>query len=298
MSDGTDPHGLLVVDKPTGPTSHDIVAQARRIYGTRRVGHTGTLDPLATGVLLLLFGEATKLSQLLTSHDKHYLARVKFGYATDTDDCLGKPITSIGPLPVALSQTAIEGAIEMERHRTKQIPPRFSAIKQNGQPLHKQARQGLDFERQERDVTVHQLQVVEVGPDFIELQLHCSKGYYVRALARDLGETIGCPAHLEALRRVQSGRFCLNDAVHWPPGEPVPLTSVVDAVRQTMPCVELTSTGVEFAKTGKALRAEHFMGQLPAPSPRELAWLSGDQVIAIGHWHDADTLRVVRGFNL
>lgn len=140
-----DVHGVLVVDKPPGPTSHDVVAQARKLYGTRRVGHTGTLDPLATGLLVLLFGEATKLSAAFCSSDKLYHARVVFGYSTDTDDALGNPVQYASIIPNLLASERLAIALNAERERTLQIPPRFSAIRINGERLYHAARKILKW---------------------------------------------------------------------------------------------------------------------------------------------------------
>src|ERR1700690_4457995 len=212
----SDVHGVLVVDKPHGPTSHDVVAQARKVYGTRKVGHTGTLDPMATGVLVLLFGEATKLSNALCATKKLYQARIVFGYSTDTDDALGNAVVRASNVPKLRESESLSAALRNEHERTYQIPPRFSAISKNGQRMYKAARKNIEVLRDPRPVCVHDLRVVEIGEKYLDIEILTSKGYYVRSLARDLGDALNCPAHLGALRRVGTGPFGINLAVAWP----------------------------------------------------------------------------------
>lgn len=299
MQDHDTLHGLLVVDKPQGPTSHDIVAQARRLLRTRRIGHTGTLDPMATGVLVLLVGEATKLSSVLGSDEKAYRARVQFGFSTDTDDAMGSPLVTVPVQEYLLCQENVESALRDERTRTQQTPPVFSAIKESGQPLYKKARLGLPVSVDPRPVTVKSLELLAVGANYVDLELQCSKGYYVRSLARDLGNALGCPAHLSALRRISAGRFTLDQAIHWPTAIAPPLMSLVDAARATLHCFELTDAGAQKARLGQELSAEHFT---PSNSPNgvisnSMAWLHRHQLVALGRWKDSLTLRVERGFN-
>jgi tRNA pseudouridine55 synthase len=237
------PHGVLVVDKIRGPTSHDVVSRVRRLLGTSRVGHAGTLDPMATGVLVVLVGEATKLSPYLTAHDKRYFATVSLGAGTDTLDAEGA-ITARAAVPAALASelerlTAVDraalddaslateaptlaAALVAERGRTEQIPPAYSAIQLDGQRSHDRARRGESVDLPPRPVGVLSLRVVEVrlgeptAPELdIELSVH--KGYYVRSFARDLGERLGVPAHLSSLRRLSSGPFHIDEAVELEP---------------------------------------------------------------------------------
>src|SRR5262245_57285998 len=184
------PDGLLVVDKPKGPTSHDIVARARRLFSTRAVGHAGTLDPMATGVLVLLFGEALKLSAYLTLEEKTYVAKVSFGSTTDTLDADGK-VTSSEPLaPSTLDAERVEVALEAERARTSQVPPAVSSIKVGGERAHRLARRGETPSLEPRPVRVQRLSLLARNEDSLELEVTASKGYYVRSLARDLGEAL------------------------------------------------------------------------------------------------------------
>lgn len=297
MSTYSDVHGVLVVDKPPGPTSHDVVAQARRVYGTRRVGHTGTLDPMATGVLVLLFGEATKLSNALCATEKCYRARIVFGYSTDSDDALGNPIAEATRIPNLHDNESLNAALQNERDRTQQIPPRFSAISKNGQRLYKAARSNIEVQRDPRPVRVHDLRVIDIGENHLDIELLSSKGYYVRALARDIGNALDCPAHLGALRRISAGPFRINSAVAWPPLAVHPLIPAVEAVRLAIPSFQLTEDGVHRARCGQPLSRSDFL-QLPIHTGdmNPMAWLFGEQLIALGQWRDDETLRVARGF--
>ena len=233
-----DVHGVLVIDKPPGPTSHDVVSQARKLYGTRKVGHAGTLDPMATGVLVLLFGEATKLSAEFCSTEKLYHARIIFGYATDTDDAQGNPIRTAPIIPNLLESPMLAEALRAERKRTLQIPPLFSAIRKDGQRLYHAARRGIDVEREPRSVKVHNLRVLDGGHGYLDIEVLSSKGYYVRALARDLGDALDCPAHLGSLRRMQVGTIGINMAAKWPSNVALPLMTLIEAVSLSVPLFE------------------------------------------------------------
>jgi tRNA pseudouridine55 synthase len=296
-------HGVLVVNKPTGPTSHDIVAQARKLFGTRRVGHAGTLDPLASGVLLVLFGEATKLAPYLTADDKRYRAVVAFGTATDSGDAAGTITETAELKPGWLTVDSFGGAVATERVRTAQVPPVFSAIKVDGQRSHRLARRGEAPELPARPVAVQSLDVVQLAPDRAVLELCVSKGYYVRSLARDLGITLGVPAHLAALERSASGRFTLDEACSWPQTTPPPLLSVVEAATRALPSVELTPSGFDKARKGQRLDREDFaksLGVSPVelpPAAEAAAWLFEEQLIAIGGPQD-EHFAVRRGFTV
>lgn len=201
-------HGLLLIDKPQGLTSHDVVRQVRRIYSTRKVGHAGTLDPLATGVLVVAVGDATKILQFLFIDAKSYRATLKLGITTDTFDAHGR-ILSEQPVP-PLDVNSVDRLCAAFRGTIKQQPPMFSALKRDGVPLYKLARQGISVERDSREITIERLNVITVDSPFVIIDVDCSKGTYVRSLVHDLGETIGCGAHLTALRRWRSGRFTVD----------------------------------------------------------------------------------------
>jgi tRNA pseudouridine55 synthase len=286
------PSGVLVVDKPTGKTSHDIVAEARRHFKTRAVGHAGTLDPMASGVLLLLFGEATKLSGYLTADDKRYRARVSFGRSTDTLDAEGATTDEALLNPGWLDPATLEAALAAERSRREQVPPAFSAIKVDGERAHRLSRQGKPPELPPRDVVVQELVAEAFDDSGATLVLSVSKGYFVRSLARDLSASLGVPGHLTALRRLASGRFTLEEAVAWPPVEPRWLT-LAEAASRCLPPLELSPAAVVRARQGKALSEADFLSQPPAGLA---AWLAGAALIAIGQRAEDGLFRVVRGF--
>jgi len=195
--------GLLVVDKPAGPTSHDVVARMRRALREKRIGHTGTLDPMATGVLLLVLGKATRLAQFLSGSAKSYEATVRFGFATDTADAQGRPL---GPPSSVASPTveAIDAALNAFRGTFMQQPPAFSAKKIDGQRSYKLAREAANTLPAPVSVTAHRIQIVGAEADTVALRVDCSAGFYIRSLAHDLGERLGVGAHLVALRRTHS----------------------------------------------------------------------------------------------
>jgi tRNA pseudouridine55 synthase len=200
--------GLLLVDKPAGITSHTAVDRARRILGTRRIGHAGTLDPFATGLLILLVGKATRLLPFLDAEPKVYRATIRFGLRTTTDDLTGQPMQASR----APERAVVDRAIATLTGHLLQRPPAFSAKRVAGQRAYKAARRGAPLMLEPVGVTVHQWRVIGWQDDDLDVEIHCSGGTYVRALARDLGEAAGSAAHLVALRRLGSGRFSVEDA--------------------------------------------------------------------------------------
>lgn len=203
--------GALVVDKPAGLTSHDVVAAVRRRLGGAKIGHTGTLDPMATGVLTLLVGRATRLAQFMASATKSYDARVRFGWATTTYDALGEAVGDVVDAPV--DAAALERALDAFRGTFAQRPPAFSAKKVDGHRAYDLARADKAPELAPVEVTVHHLAVLAVDGGTADLRLTCSAGFYVRSLAHDLGRAVGTGAVLEALRRTRSGGFAVDAAV-------------------------------------------------------------------------------------
>lgn len=206
--------GLLNIDKPAGITSHDVVARVRRVTGVRRVGHAGTLDPIATGVLLVGVGQATRLLEYLVGQPKTYEARLRLGQATNTYDTEGeitaeRPFSHITSTQIATHLTPFRGQIEQQ-------PPIYSAIKKDGQPLYKLARQGIEVDVPLRQVTIYALEMLAFAAPFVDLRVTCSAGTYIRSLAHDLGETLGCGAHLTGLRRTAIGDFGIETAVSLP----------------------------------------------------------------------------------
>ena len=289
--------GILVVDKPGKATSHDVVAQARRVFGTREVGHAGTLDPMATGVLLLLFGEATKLSQFLTRDRKRYRATVWLGRATDTLDAYGRTTEEVAVAPEQLSDALIHAALDTERARRLQVPPTVSAIKVDGRRSYALARAGNAPDRPEREIHVQELLLLGRSEQELVLEVEASKGYYVRALARDLGASLGLPAHLSALRRLASGRFELSDAAPWPLDPTLPLLPTAEAARRALPTAILNGNGERRARLGQALEPGDFGEPAQVQLLETVAWFaSSGELIALGEERNPGEFRVVRGF--
>jgi len=204
-------NGLLIVDKPSGITSHDVVAIVRRVTAERSVGHLGTLDPMATGVLPLLLGKYTRLAQFFSDADKRYTGAIRFGFATDTFDAEGTPASTSKPLTLTLDelrQLAAQFHGELD-----QMPPVFSAKKINGVPAHKLARAGKDVPVKPARITIHSLTLDSLENDTARFSMHVSSGGYVRSVAHELGQLAGCGAHLASLRRTQAGAFTLAQAI-------------------------------------------------------------------------------------
>jgi tRNA pseudouridine55 synthase len=206
--------GILILDKPAGMTSNRALQQVKFLYGAAKAGHTGSLDPMATGVLPICFGEATKLSQYLLDADKIYESVFRLGISTETGDAEGEERARHDASGVTLQ--AIEALLPRFRGAIKQVPSMYSAIKHNGQPLYKLAREGITVEREPRDVFIHRFDIEDFQPGEVaqlRVLIHCSKGTYVRSLAEDLGEALGCGAHVSALRRTAAGPFELGQSV-------------------------------------------------------------------------------------
>jgi len=299
-------HGVLVVDKPAGRTSHDVVARARRALGTRSVGHAGTLDPMATGVLVLAVGEGTKLVQYLTAQDKEYEAALRLGVATDSLDADGE-VTETRALPEDLSLEKLRDAARRFLGEHDQRAPVVSAIKVKGRALHRRVRAGEKVEAPVRRVVLHAIEVHRFAPPDAELRVLCGKGFYVRALARDLAEAVGTVGHLTRLRRTRSGASTLDDAVAWETLEAAAggdataadgLRRAVVGLRQAWggaPVAELTDAGAEHARHGRPAPLE----ELSAP-PGDLdpattvALLHGGRLLALAR-PEGDRLRIARG---
>jgi tRNA pseudouridine55 synthase len=203
--------GALVVDKPVGMTSHDVVQVIRNGTGLRRAGHTGTLDPRASGVLVILVGPAVRLSEYVSASDKRYQAIIRLGGTTDTFDADGKFTPSTDPSNITEAQ--FEEALQTFVGEIEQTPPPYSAVKVQGRKAYEMARKGEEVDLEPRKITVHHLEVLEWTPPEVVIDVHCSSGTYVRSLANDLGKKLGCGAYLVGLRRTKSGRFTLRDSV-------------------------------------------------------------------------------------
>ncbi|MBI5293847.1 MAG: tRNA pseudouridine(55) synthase TruB [Chloroflexi bacterium] len=203
--------GVLVVDKPVGMTSHDVVQVIRNGTSLRRAGHTGTLDPRASGVLVILVGPAVRLSEYVSASDKRYQAIIRLGSTTDTFDADGRFTRS--NVPVNVTEAQFEEVLKSFIGEIEQTPPPYSAVKVQGRKAYEMARQGEEVDLTPRKIQVHHLEVLEWAPPEVVVDVHCSSGTYVRSLANDLGEKLGCGAYLVGLRRTKSGRFSLRDAV-------------------------------------------------------------------------------------
>jgi tRNA pseudouridine55 synthase len=252
-------NGVLVVDKPQGPTSHDVVAEARRALQTRRIGHTGTLDPLATGVLPLVVGQATRLSQFLTGASKGYQATIRLGVATDTYDAEGTPTRTTPFEQVArISDSALADALEPFRGTFDQTPPPYSAKKIAGVRAYALARRQLEVRTEPVRITVSVLETVERRGDVVRLRIEASAGFYVRSLAHDLGERLGCGAHLDELRRYRSGPFTLDEALtidelREGPDAAAGYLVPMERLLEDLPVVDLSDSGTIRARHGNAL---------------------------------------------
>jgi tRNA pseudouridine55 synthase len=211
MKENRELEGVLLIDKPCGLTSHDVVDKVRRKLKMKRIGHAGTLDPMATGLLIMLVGKATKLSQYLMSLDKTYEGTIKLGESTNTYDGEGEVMTKRSVPSLTLEEVA--AVVSSYLGDQYQKPPMFSAVKINGQPLYKMARQGKEVEREPRFIRISRFDVVRFDSPEVDFSLDCTKGTYVRSLANDIGEKIGCGGYLSGLRRIASDKFNLNDAI-------------------------------------------------------------------------------------
>ena len=240
--------GVLLLDKADGMTSNSALQGARRLFSAAKAGHTGTLDPLATGLLPLCFGEATKFSADLLDADKTYEAELLFGVVTDTGDAQG---TVVATHPVCFSRADLDVARQGFLGQISQIPPMYSALKRDGKPLYQLARQGIEVERQARLVTIKELELLAFAGERCRLRVACSKGTYIRTLAEDLGRVLGCGAHLTALRRVAVGHLRVADAVtldqliELPEAQRASLLLPPDALLQTLPAIQLSDEAAQ-----------------------------------------------------
>ena len=203
-------NGIVIIDKPQGWTSQDVAARLRRVFNTRRIGHGGTLDPMATGVLPVFVGRATRGVEFFEHAEKIYETLLKPGITTDTEDITGTILTQ---RPVELTAEAVEAVLCQFRGEIMQVPPMYSALKVNGQKLYDLARKGVEVERKPRPITIHQLTLLAMEPEGIRLRIHCSKGTYIRTLCKDIGEALGCGGCMAQLRRISAGEYTIEEAV-------------------------------------------------------------------------------------
>lgn len=245
--------GILNLNKPQGMTSHDVVDRVRAVARQRRVGHAGTLDPMATGVLLVCLGRATRLAEYLMASPKIYRARIRLGTATDTYDAEGRVVEE---RPVRVDRQEVEAALERFRGRILQVPPMYSAIKHKGQPLYRLARQGITVEREPRPVEIYDLRLIRWEPPDLTVEVTCSPGTYIRSLAHDLGQALGCGAHLAGLVRLASGDFRLEDAIPLDELTPERLPEVLlppDAALRRFPAFHLDEGAARAVRSGRAI---------------------------------------------
>ncbi|AZZ94198.1 tRNA pseudouridine(55) synthase TruB [Hahella sp. KA22] len=294
--------GVLVVDKPQDWTSNAVLQKVKYALNAQKAGHTGALDPLATGVLPLCFGEATKFSQLLLDSDKEYVTCAYLGRTTTTSDAEGE-IISDSPVP-DLSISELENILEQFRGSLKQIPSMYSALKHKGTPLYKLARQGIEVEREARDIVIHELELLEYTQPYLRLRVLCSKGTYIRNLVEDIGEVIGCGAHVTELRRTRCGPFTLEDGVSFAPFEDESgrqvaaeeyqqrLLSVDSSVRQ-FPEILLDE-----ANTGSIIQGQTVKISPLSSEGRVRLYSYGRRFIGLGEVMSDGTLKPVRLLNV
>lgn len=246
-------NGIVIIDKPAGWTSQDVTARLRRVFGTRRIGHGGTLDPMATGVLPVFVGRATRGVEFFEHAEKTYETELLLGVATDTEDTTGTVLTR---REVSVTQEQLDGTLERFRGEIMQIPPMYSALKVNGQKLCDLARKGRQVERQPRPVTIHELTLLSREGDTLHLRVRCSKGTYIRTLCADIGEALGCGGCMQALRRTQAGEYTIAEAVPLQQlleaAEPETYLRDVDTMFRGYPGVKLTVNQEKRCRNGNA----------------------------------------------
>lgn len=269
--------GILLVDKPIGLTSHDVVSRARRVFSTKRVGHAGTLDPQATGLLVLAVGPATRFLQYLPLEPKEYLGTITFGVTTNSFDAEGE-ITDTQPVPANLEEL-IQEHLPKFRGGISQLPPMFSAVKKAGKPLYTYARKGEEVERAERRVVIDTYDIVKIDGPHVDVRIICSGGTYVRSLAHDLGQAVGCGAHLSALRRTRIGKFSVEEARVIDDFGPEDLWSLDQALPPT-PVVKLNEGQLRHIQHGQPARLRE------TPSYTHVALADPDgMVVGVGRVH-------------
>ena len=269
---GRDIHGVFLLDKPQGMSSNDIMQKVKRIFQANKAGHTGALDPLATGMLPICLGEATKFSQFLLDADKRYLVTAKLGERTDTSDAEGQIVET---REVKVKTPEILTALEQFRGDILQVPTMFSALKHNGKPLYEYARQGITVEREARPITIFELNFIEYNAPYLTLEVHCSKGTYIRTLVDDLGEVLGCGAHVTMLRRTAVADYPTEKMLDWNAlqalAEPQDLSSLdalllpMDTAVAKLPALTLNESqtqGIGFGQRIKFNNPNRLQGQV------------------------------------
>lgn len=252
--------GVLLLDKPAGLTSNAALQACKRALNACKAGHTGSLDPIATGLLPLCFGEATKVTQFLLDADKRYRAVFRLGQETTTYDGEGEVVAQA---PVTATAREVERALKRFEGRIEQVPPMYSAIKRGGEPLYKLARAGVEVPRESRPVEIYAIRMLSLADERLELEIDCSKGTYIRSLAHDLGEVLGCGAHVASLRRLTVGSLSVDDAISLDRFERLDeagrraALKGADIMVQDLPDVQLTPLAAHYLRQGQAVSARH-----------------------------------------
>lgn len=291
--------GILVIDKPAGLTSHDVVNSVRKIALTKKVGHAGTLDPFATGVLVVGFNQGTKALNFLKEDDKEYEATLRLGAETDTLDRDGR-IVKETPCPVVANED-MEKILASFMGKQSQLPPMFSAIKKDGVPLYRLARKGINVEVSPRDVEIYAITLLRLEMPYVSFRVRCSSGTYVRSLARDIGIKVGCGAYLESLRRLRSGRFS--------EGQAVPLAKLKEMGNEwhkaaiglrealSLPEVEIYPLKAEMIRSGRDFSVEGYVGaQYTVPSGMFMLTCN-KELVAVAEEGEGGKLHIIRVFN-
>ena len=259
--------GIVIIDKPEGWTSQDVTARLRRVYQTRRIGHGGTLDPMATGVLPVFVDRGTRAVEFFEHAEKTYETVLRLGITTDTEDITGTVLTQ---QPAAVTRQQVEQALEIFRGPILQVPPMYSALKVNGQKLYDLARKGREVERQPRPVTIHQLQLLDMAGSDVRLRVRCSKGTYIRTLCKDIGGALGCGGCMAQLRRVQAGAYTIDEAVPLQQllesDSPERWLRPVDTLFADYPSVTLTANQEKRCRNGNAFSVPYEAGTYRAYS--------------------------------
>lgn len=261
---GRDVHGVFLLDKPQGVSSNDIMQKVKRLFKANKAGHTGALDPLATGMLPICLGEATKFSQFLLDSDKRYVVTAKLGERTDTSDAEGQVVQS---REVNVAEADILAALSAFRGEILQVPTMFSALKHNGKPLYEYARAGITVEREARPITIFELKFIDYQAPFLTLEVHCSKGTYIRTLVDDLGEVLGCGAHVTMLRRLAVADYPIEEmmpiedlallADSFPNSELDRLLLPMDTAVASLPQLNLTAEQTKAVGFGQRVKFEN-----------------------------------------
>ncbi len=286
LKKGRDVSGILLLDKPAGMTSNAVLQRVKRLFFARKAGHTGSLDPIATGLLPICLGEATKVSAYQLNADKGYQVTIKLGQTTTTGDIEGD-VVQRRQVP-ELTSTQLEPVFARFIGEISQIPPMYSALKKDGQPLYKLARQGIEVERKPRLITVFSIKELALRDDEIDLEVICSKGTYIRTLAEDIGEVLGCGGHVKVLRRILSGMFDINAAVSVERLEKIrnqasaealdELLLPMDTAVQDFPVVSLNTDMAFYVRQGQAVRVPQ------APTDGRVRLYTGEnEFLGIGH---------------